>query len=229
MKITWLGQAGFLFETEDMKILVDPYLSDSAAKINPANRRRVPPDESFFALKPDVIVLTHNHIDHTDPDTLKRYLGEKTGVTVLASKNAWIEARKFGGNNNYVMFNEKTVWSHKNLRFEAVYAEHSDDYAIGVIIYDGKKTYYITGDTLYNEKIFADLPQSIDWLFLPVNGAGNNMNFRDAERFAKRVGAKSTVPMHFGLFDSLNPSNFICDNRVIPVIYKEIEEGAVIK
>ena len=31
MKITWLGQAGLLFETEGMRIVVDPYLSNSVA------------------------------------------------------------------------------------------------------------------------------------------------------------------------------------------------------
>ena len=71
MKITYLGQASLLFENENIKILVDPYLSNSVEKINPRNFRRKPIDESFLKIKPDVIVLTHNHLDHTDPDTLK--------------------------------------------------------------------------------------------------------------------------------------------------------------
>lgn len=32
MKITWLGQAGLLFETGETTILVDPYLSNSVEK-----------------------------------------------------------------------------------------------------------------------------------------------------------------------------------------------------
>ncbi len=36
MKITWLGQAGLLFfESNGIKLIVDPYLSDSVEKINP--------------------------------------------------------------------------------------------------------------------------------------------------------------------------------------------------
>ena len=35
MKITWLGQAGLLFETEKLTIMIDPYLSNSVEKINP--------------------------------------------------------------------------------------------------------------------------------------------------------------------------------------------------
>ena len=37
MKITWLGQAGLLFETNGVTIIVDPYLSDSVKEINPRN------------------------------------------------------------------------------------------------------------------------------------------------------------------------------------------------
>ena len=141
----------------------------------------------------------------------------------MASKNAWDTARKFGGNNNYVMLNRHTVWTEYGIRFEAVRAEHSDDFAVGVIIDDGENRIYITGDTLYNEEIFADIPKGIDVLFLPVNGVGNNMNFADAAAFAKRVNATKVVPMHFGMFDELNPEELDCENKVIPHIYKEIE------
>ena len=43
MKITWLGQAGLLFDNGETKIMVDPYLSHSVEKVNPQNFRRVPP------------------------------------------------------------------------------------------------------------------------------------------------------------------------------------------
>ncbi len=40
MKITWLGQAGMLVDNGKYKVMVDPYLSDSVEKVNPANWRR---------------------------------------------------------------------------------------------------------------------------------------------------------------------------------------------
>ena len=46
MKITWLGQAGLYIETEGLKIIVDPYLSDSVVKVNPRN---VFPSTSVFS------------------------------------------------------------------------------------------------------------------------------------------------------------------------------------
>ena len=198
MKITWLGQAGLMFETENKIILVDPYLSDNVKNFEPKNYRRVPIDERFLKINPDVIIITHNHLDHLDKETLKYYLTENASCLVLAPNGGWQELRKFGGNSNYVLFNNGTTWTENDITFTAVKAEHSDPYAIGVIINAEGKNYYVTGDTLYNEQVFESLPDiEIEAIFLPVNGVGNNMNMTDAARFAKRVNAKYTVPQEF--------------------------------
>ena len=223
MKITWLGQAGLLMETEGVKVIIDPYLSDSVKAINPKNYRRVAVDERFLQIRPDLLILTHNHLDHTDPETLKHYLDRDGGITVLAPEAAWQEARKFGHDHNYVRFNRHTQWSHKHIRFTAVKAEHSDPHPIGVIIEAEGKVLYVTGDTLYNTDIFADLPETIDAVFLPVNGVGNNMNMEDARRFCEKIGAKKAVPMHCGLFDSIDMNEFDFEPKVVPTFYEEIE------
>ena len=223
MKITFLGQAGLLFDLDGIMVMIDPYLSNSVEKVEPKNYRRQPIDESCFDVKPDILILTHNHLDHTDPETLEKLFSKHNGICVLASGNAWQTVRKFGGNNNYVMFNRGTVWTEKRIKFEAVHAEHSDDRAIGVIISYGGSNYYITGDTLYNKKVINDINLPIDAVFLPINGAGNNMNMTDAVRFAEIIKAKVAVPVHFGMFDNLNPEDFNFKNKVIPQIYKEIK------
>lgn len=222
MKVTYLGQAGLLFEKNGFKIMIDPYLSDSVEKINPKNYRRVPVDESFFKIKPDVMIFTHNHLDHYDPETVSHFIDENSNITVLAPKSVWDEVHKIGGNNNYVLFNRHTEWTQNGIKFTAVKAEHSDITPIGVIIDDGERKYYVTGDTLYNEEIFGDIPSDIYALFLPVNGVGNNMNMTDAARFAKRINAERTVPIHIGMFDEITADEFDCKNKIIANIYKEI-------
>jgi len=222
MKVTWLGQAGLLFEKDDVKIMIDPYLSDSVKAINPNNYRRVEVDERFFEIEPDIMIFTHNHLDHYDPETVKHFIHEDNQMTVLAPSSVWSEVRKIGGKHNYVLFDRHTEWTEYGIRFEAVKACHSDISPIGVLIYDEDKIYYVTGDTLYNREIFLDLPKDIDVVFLPVNGVGNNMNMEDAARFAVECGAKKVVPIHTGMFDELNPENLKCLNKVIPEIYKEI-------
>ena len=222
-RITWLGQAGLLFEHKGYKVMIDPYLSNSVEKINPKNYRRVPVDESFFQIQPDMMIFTHNHLDHYDPETVQKFITEESKITVLAPNSVWNEVRQIGGNNNYVLFNRHTQWSEGGLVFTAVKAEHSDPTPIGVIIDDGEHKFYVTGDTLYNEDIFADIPTDIYALFLPVNGVGNNMNMTDAARFAERVAAKKVVQIHIGMFDELDAKTFACENKVVPQIYRAIE------
>ena len=222
MEVTWLGQAGLLFAHEGRKILIDPYLSDSVKKINPANYRRVPVDESLFDINPDMLIFTHSHLDHYDPETAPRFIKQESKMTVLAPKSVWDEVRKIGGDNNYVLFNRHTVWTQNGIRFRAVLAAHSDPTPIGVIIDDGEKKYYVTGDTLYNEDIFEDIPEDVDVMFLPVNGVGNNMNMADAKEFCKKVNPKMAVPMHVGLFDELKGSDFDYEPKTVPEFYKEI-------
>ncbi len=222
MNVIWLGQAGLLFDFDGVKVMVDPYLSNSVVKVNPKNYRRQPIDARFFDVRPDVLLLTHDHLDHTDPETLEVLFKKHDGITVLASGNACQTAKKFGGENNYVQFDRGTQWTEKGVVFEAVHAEHSDSRAIGAFITYGGKTYYITGDTLYNKTVLTDIDRPVDVLFLPINGVGNNMNMTDAARFAAAVDAEKVVPLHFGMFDALDPTDFASDRRVIPTIYKGI-------
>ena len=225
MHITWLGQAGLLFETDQTSVIIDPYLSNSVASVQPQNYRKVPVDEKFLSIKPSVIIITHSHLDHFDKETLKNYLNDNSEVTVLSPSSVWSEIRQFGGNkNNYVLFNNGTVWSENGFEYRAVKAEHSDEYSIGVIINFNGKNYYVTGDTLYNEKVLLSLPKvRFEAVFLPINGKGNNMNAADAVKFATRLRAKYVVPIHFGLFDSLTGKELLLNNKIIPTVYKEIE------
>ena len=222
MKVTWLGQAGLYFEFDGLSVMIDPYLSDSVGKVNPASHRRVSVDEALFDLRPDVLVFTHSHLDHYDPETAERFLRAGKPMTVLAPASVWGEVRKVGCGHNYVLFDRLTEWTEGPVRFLAVRAVHSDPAAIGVVLENGGKAWYVTGDTLYSGAIFADLPEKLEAVFLPVNGAGNNMNMTDAARFVERTGAKAAVPLHIGLFDALTAADFPCGRKVIPSFYQPI-------
>lgn len=226
MKVTWLGQAGFLFESnEGVTVMVDPYLSNSVVKYERQNERRQKIDTRYLEKNPDIIIFTHDHLDHFDPETAPVYLERDEKMTVLCPCSVYKKARTYSKKHNYVELGAGTTWTERGIKFTAVKAVHSEPYAIGVLIDElsSGKIFYVTGDTLYNEGIFADIPDGVYALFLPINGVGNNMNMQDASAFAKRVGAKYTVPAHFGMFDSLNPEDFECEGRIIPEMYKEIK------
>ena len=219
MKITWITQAGLLIETKDLTVMIDPYLSDSVGAVE-GKHRRIPADEKLFDITPDVMVFTHDHLDHYDPETAMRFLGKKEkGMVVLSPHSCWQKARAFGAPHNYVRFQPGTEWTEKGVTFAAVPAEHSDPWAIGVVIWAEGKCLYVTGDTLYSRRVTKALPEQIDAVFLPVNGVGNNMNMQDAARFAKDIGAKQAVPLHYGLLDDLDPGDFAFENKVILSAY----------
>ena len=72
MKITWLGQSGARIETDDGRVLFfDPYLSDSLGKNQPPLHRILPLEEDYLGEKIDALLISHDHTDHMDPDTLK--------------------------------------------------------------------------------------------------------------------------------------------------------------
>ena len=227
MKVTWLTQAGLLFENDKIKILVDPYLSDSIGEVEPKKKRRMPIDESFLDLKPDVILITHDHRDHLDTATLDHYLKGEGSVTVMAGECAYKKLLEYGGDHNYVLLAPHSVWSQQGVTFYSVHAEHSDRTAVGFIIDDGKETFYVSGDTLYNYDVIDDVldlaPDGVDFAFLPINGVGNNMNMTDAARFAHAIGANYAVPLHWGLFDGLNGADFPFESKIVPEFFCEIK------
>lgn len=229
MKVTWLTQAGLLFESDKIKVLVDPYFTDVLGEECEAKRRRIPAREEYYDVRPDVILITHAHRDHLDPLTLAPFLSaDREPLTVLAPRTAYDELVKMGGGHNYVLLNPHSVWSHGGVTFYSVMAAHSDKHACGFIIDDGDKTYYVSGDTVYNFDVIDDVldlaPSGVDCAFLPINGVGNNMNARDAADFAYEICAASAVPLHYGLFDEIDPASFDFDDAIIlePYVAREI-------
>lgn len=79
--LTYTGHAGFLIETSDVSILVDPVISSRGEKF--ANEivsyNELPP-------KIDYICLTHNHQDHVNLETLLQ-LRHKTDMVVVPKNN----------------------------------------------------------------------------------------------------------------------------------------------
>jgi len=231
MKVTWLTQAGLLFKNEKITVLIDPYLSDAVGKLDEKKHRRIAIDEKFFDVKPDVIMITHSHIDHLDFETLDRFLLDtERCVTVMAAEEAYFKLREHGySNHNLVLLAPHSVMSEGGVTFYSVRAEHSDRTACGFILDDGDKTYYVSGDTLYNFDVIDDVldlvENGVDFAFLPINGVGNNMNAKDAADFAYEIGAKAAIPLHYGLFDAIDSRNFDFEDAIILSPYEEVELG----
>ena len=69
LKIRWIGQGGFMLKDGKTEICIDPYLSDVVNRVSKYPRMvEAPflPEE----LKSDIVICTHNHMDHVDIDAI---------------------------------------------------------------------------------------------------------------------------------------------------------------
>lgn len=74
MRVTWIGHATVLVQTQGLNILTDPIWSQRASPFSFVGPKRVrAPGVSFDDLpKIDLVLVSHNHYDHMDLPTLKR-------------------------------------------------------------------------------------------------------------------------------------------------------------
>ena len=197
LKIRWIGQSGYILNDGKTEICIDPYLSDVVNRI--ANRPRMVkapllPEE----LKSDVVICTHNHLDHVDIDAIP--LIKKENILFLApvdAKQTLLEC----GVINYKAFNEGTAVNIGDFELKAVFADHTVP-AIGVIIKHNGITMYFSGDTEYSKKLEGLKEYNIDIMFICINGKLGNMNVGEAVQLTKIINPKVGVPTHYGMFES---------------------------
>lgn len=205
LKIRWIGQSGYILNDGINEICIDPYLSNVVDRI--AKRGRMV-EAPFMPekLKSDVVICTHNHLDHVDIDAIP--LMKKENMLFLApsdAENTLLEC----GVVNYKVFDKGTVVKIGDFKLEAVFADHTVP-AVGVIVKHRVITMYFSGDTEYNEKLEELKNYNIDIMFVCINGKLGNMNVDDAIELTKIINPKVGVPTHYGMFESNteNPENY---------------------
>ncbi|SDX54649.1 MBL fold metallo-hydrolase [Litoreibacter albidus] len=219
----WLGQAGFWIDTGVHRILIDPYLSDSLARKYAGTAyphlRMMPPPVTVAELpRPDLVLVTHAHTDHMDPDTLMPLRDRFPDLTFVVPAAELETARERIGVS-------AELWPAlagdrfsplDGLEIEVFPAAHEirerdadgrDRYLGYGIKATGLKLYH-SGDSVPFD-LLDGLVQSFapDVALLPVNG-------RDAKRRAANIPGNFTleeaahlarncaflVPHHFGMF-----------------------------
>ncbi len=170
-----------MFEDARVRVLADPVGTVEAA---------------------DVLLITRDHAEHLCKKTVLAALEKNPEAVVLASRSAYDALSAFAEQYNIVPLAPHSVWSEKGITFYAVSAACADAKAAGFILDDGNKTYYISGDTLYNYEVLDDVldlvEDGVDYAFLPINGRGGSMNAKDAADFAYELSAANAVPLYYG-------------------------------
>ena len=197
LKITWLGQGGYMLCDEKNTLCIDPYLSDSVFKSS-GKARLLPPPIKPEELECDVMICTHNHLDHVDPDTIS--VMKTRNTTLFLAPCDCEEKMRSLGVVNYQKFDEGDTCRVGDFSLEAVFADHTSKSAIGVVIRHSGLTLLITGDTFYNERLRDYKRFGVDVLFICINGKLGNMNVEEAIKLTGEIGAKVGVPTHYGMF-----------------------------
>lgn len=205
--IWWIGQGGFIFKTSENKVIVvDPYLSNSIEKKS-GYKRMVEVPINTEEVVADLLLCTHDHLDHADPETIdkiknvKVFIGPESVCRIYRS--CGIPEKKV------VRINRGEEKTFGDMKIFAIFARHTED-SVGYVLNLSGITIYISGDTEYDEELREVSKFNPDIMLVCINGKWGNMNVEEAALLTKDINPKLVMPMHYGMFkeNTANPDDF---------------------
>ncbi len=216
LQITWIGHATFLIQADGYTIITDPVLGNLLSPLFP---RLLKPGVPLDALPSiDYVLISHNHRDHMDRQSLYAIKQRNPNVQILTAlgDKAWFDYHNFARSSEHSWW-EETIISPK-LRFTFLPSVHwSQRYLFDKnrslwgswMISFGDQHIYFAGDTAYGNhfaQIAHEFPD-INTALLPI-GPGepsqwmkhNHLNSEDALQAFEALGAHHFIPMHWGTF-----------------------------
>lgn len=209
----FLGQAGYLIRAGGKTIVIDPYLSDSVGKIKPLFSRLYPPPISPEDLKTDLFIVTHDHLDHLDPETIKPYKYKKETIFIgprLACKKLKTLGIK---ERNIIKIDSGEKRKLGKIKITGVYAIPNEASVIDttgyLIEFANGRSLYHSSDTGFSELLLACVPRA-EVFCVCINGKMGNLSPSQAARVAGAVNPKIAIPNHYDIMrlNSENPELF---------------------
>lgn len=225
--MTWLGHASVHLQIDGLAILIDPVFSGRASPFESIGpKAHNPPPITLQNLpRVDLVLISHNHYDHLDEQTVRalasqpggpptfivplgvdRYL-RHWGVTSIKTMD-WFDTQTF----------ERPLHANEPLTLEMIPAHHWSRRTLtdtnqtlwaGFRLFTREMNLVYTGDTGYST-IFRQMAGKwppVDWLLVPVGcyeprwfmGA-QHVDPAEAQRIAQDLGAKNALGVHWGVF-----------------------------
>ena len=216
IKVIWLGHSTLLLNIEGKIILIDPVFSDSASPFSFAIKRFQPPVIKLHDLpKIDFIVISHDHYDHLDKETIEYFKDKKTRFLLPLGVGSHLK----GWGIDPKRLVELDWWQKKEyggFEFIATPAQHfsgrslSDQDATlwaSWIIKKGKRKIFFSGDSGYDThfKTIGDKYGPFDLAFL--DSGQYNLAWEPVHMLPPQVGkatlelkAQKLIPIHWGMF-----------------------------
>lgn len=217
--ITFVNHATFLIQLPEMNILTDPVWSERTSPVSWFGPKRVRKPGVRFEDLPniDVIILSHNHYDHLDIETLKKLnksfsplvivpVGDKKLVESIGFSDVreldWWESIDVNGNTNITF----TPTQHSSAR-----GLFDRDHSLwgGYFVKHNHRSIYFGGDAGYSTH-FSETRKRLGAPEIAMLGIGAyaprffmkaiHMDPADAVKAHKDLGAKLSIGMHFGTF-----------------------------
>jgi L-ascorbate 6-phosphate lactonase len=219
--LLWLGQAGFVLRTPEATAMIDPFLSPHPGREYESGLAATDADGI------DVVLCTHEHVDHLDAGSVPAIAKASPGATFVVPTpivdlvtDAGIAPERVVG----VQPGEPVELAGLSIR--AVPAMHGvtmeDAYGfgeslsgglirfLGFVVEAGDVRLYHAGDTIHYPGMETTLRGlEVDVAMLPINGRDpqreargivGNLSEREAAWLAAAMGAAVVVPMHYDLF-----------------------------
>lgn len=240
--VTWVNHSTFLIQTGTLNILTDPIWAERASPVSFAGPKRVvKPGIKFSELpKIDVVLVSHNHYDHLDSQTLKDLsdvhaplilvpLGDKLWLEKSGVKNIhemdWFQEKRI--QDTIITFLPAQHWSARGLfdRNESLWGSWG-------INFKNTKIYH-AGDTGLGPhfKQIREKWGAPQLALLPIGAyeprwfmKEMHMNPADAVKAFKILEAESAVGMHFGTFQ-LTDEEYDAPAKVLEKNLKEESIG----
>jgi L-ascorbate 6-phosphate lactonase len=234
--IWWLGQSGFIFKSPEGALLsTDLYLTNSCeglvAGLNLS--RRVPVLIEPEDLDVDVFACTHNHQDHTDPETIRRLRHKDTAQFVGPQPSCAVFASERVETGRIVPAWPDCAIEHRDATIRGTFALPTDDTDLNhmgfVFEFAGGPRVYITGDTDYSELLASAGKHSPHIVITCINGGFNNLSHFEAATLCGIIRPQLAIPCHYDMFpdNAVDPAQFRASLalRAPGVAYRELEHG----
>lgn len=218
LALAWLGGASFVLKAAAPPLVaIDPYLSDSIEHMYGWKRLPLSPvPMSPAELRADVVLATHAHEDHLDPETVPDLARSSEAVFVGPTSCANLMADRGVPTDRTVKLDRGDKKVVRGVEVEAVFAHHASNAgaqtpdAVGFVVNIGGIRVYHTGDTLAHPDLKAMADKRPDVMLVCINGGYGNMGPQEAAEFTAEVEPAVVVPMHWGLVaeNTMDPREF---------------------
>ena len=219
----WIGHSTVMIAIDGFTILTDPVFSTRiGVRVGPMTvglkRLVAPAAEIFEAPKPDLILLSHAHMDHFDLPSLRKLESRGTAVITAANTSDLLRVGRYGSVRE-LRWNESARVGPASIR--AIQVNHwgarmrSDTYRSynGYVIEAGRHRVLFGGDTAYTDS-FRQVRSSkaVDLAIMPIGAYDPwiraHCTPEQAWTMANHAGAERVLPVHHRTFElSREPLN----------------------